>query len=276
MIKTIKYIILAAFSFFSLHNTTATQQQFDVSLPITEKKSHKQRMRKPRDKKPKVKKTRTYMDMDYDTLVAAKNAQKENNNIPVTIKYVDQLMKLCNNITLLADYLLELADLLFIDNQFQKASFLYLQYCALYPGSEKQEYAFYRSIASAFACILPVDRDQTKTEETLILTQQFLQQDHFTAYKNEVLAIQTQCHQQLATSECNICNFYLIQGKLRSAERRLKKIRSDWLPKLPTLEPDIIILETQLAAQKETAALLHEKRTQIAHNKKTKHMANRF
>jgi outer membrane assembly lipoprotein YfiO len=288
MIKTRSHTILSAFSFIitvwltgnSLsifcHDTTATKQQFDVTLPVTEKESHKKRMRKPRNKKVKTKKIHTYMDMNYDELIVAKDAQKAKNNISASIKYLDQLMKLCNNISALADHLLELADLLFIDQQFQKALHIYVQYCALYPGSEKQEYALYRSIVSSFACILPVDRDQTKTEETLALTEQFLQQDHFTSYKDEVLTIQTQCYQQLATSECNICNFYLTRGKLTAAEKRLKKIRSHWLPKLPTIESQIIILETQLAEQKEETILLTEKRIKLANNKKTKHMADRF
>ena len=289
MIKTRNHIILSALSIIitaclagsslpiSCHDdTTTTKQQFDVTLPVTEKESHKKRMRKPRNKKIKTKKIHTYMDMDYDQLVVAKNAQKAKNNIAATIKYLDQLMKLCNNITLLADHLLELADLLCADNQFQKAAHIYKQYCALYPGSEKQEYALYRSITSSFACILSVDRDQTKTEETLALTEQFLQQDLFTSYKNEVLTIRTQCHEQLAASECNICNFYLTRGKLTAAEKRLKKIRSSWLPKLPTIEPEIILLEAQLAEQKEEASSLTVKHTKLAHNKKTKHMADRF
>lgn len=95
--------------------------------------------------------------------------------------------------------------------------------------------------------------------------------------KNEVTSIRLQCYEQLATSECNICNFYLTRGKLTAAEKRLTKIRSDWLPKLPTLEPQIIALEAQLAEQKEMIELLkNENNTKLAHNKKTKHMADRF
>lgn len=278
MIKTRKQIPLLAFSFlfFCLNNTIYSQQQFDVTLPVEEKKSHNQRMRKPRIKKPKTKKIHTYMDMDYDQLLAAKNVQKTNNNIPIAIKYLDQLMRLCNDITTLADHLLELADLLFLDNQFQKATHIYLQYCALYPGSEKQEYALYRAIASSFACILSVDRDQTKTEETLTLAEQFLQQEHFVVHRNEVVAVQTQCYEQLAASECNICNFYVTRGKFAAAEKRLKNIRSKWLPKLPTLEQQITLLETQIMEQREQAAQLSIKNTKVAYNKKTKHMADRF
>lgn len=289
MIKTRKHITLSALSFIITawlagsvlsiscdDNNVTAKQQFDVALPSTETTTHKKRMRKPNEKKEKKKKIHTYMDMSYDELLVAKDAQKEKNNISVTIKYLDQLMKLCNNVSLLADHLLEVADLFFLDGQFEKAAQLYTQYCTLYPGSEKQEYALYRSIISSFSCILPVDRDQTKTEDTLALTEAFLQQDHFTSYKNEVITIQTQCYQQLATSECNICTFYLTRGKLTAAEKRLSKIRLHWLPKLPTIEPQIIALEAQLTEQKDMLLLLNEKHTQLAHNKKQKHMADRF
>lgn len=277
MIKTRKHIILSALSLVSLCLGNAkAQQQFDTTLPVIENKSRDKRMRKPRNKKTKIKKIHTYMDMDYDQLVVAKDAQKAKNNILVAIKYLEQLMKLCNDITARADHLLELADLFFIDKQFKKAAYIYLQYCALYPGSEKQEYALYRSIASSFACILSMDRDQTKTEETVILTEQFLQQDHFTNYKNEVLAIQTKCYEQLAASECNICSFYVTRGKFTAAEKRLEKIRSHWLPKLPTIEQQITALETQLIEQKEKMAISTTKHIKVANNKKIKHMADRF
>jgi len=289
MKKTSKCIILSAFSFIitscfadssistsCYDNNTPAVQQFDLALAPIEKASQKKRLRKPKNKAPKQKKIRTYLDMDYDDLVIAKNIQKEKNNTLVAIKYLEQMMKLCNNITLLADHLVELADLFFEDEQFKKSAHLYTQYCSLYPGSEKQEYALYRSIASSFACILSVDRDQTQTEETLALTEIFLKQDHFTTYKDEVTQIQTQCCQQLASSECNICSFYLTRGRLNAAEKRLKKIRSYWLPKISTIEPNIIALETQLAEQKEEIESLHNKNTKLAHNKRSKHMADRF
>src|SRR5579863_9597582 len=294
------------------NSTTTTEQKFDVTLPIIEKPTHTKRMRKSNKKEKKVKRSRTYVDFEYDELARAKDVQVEKKNIHVAIKYLEQMMKLCSNISLLADHLLEIADLFFADSQFQKSAHLYKQYCTLYPGSAKQEYALYRSITSSFECILSIDRDQTKTEETLVLIDQILQQDHFTLYKNEVTAIQVQCYERLAASEFNICSFYLTRGKLTAAEKRLAKIRASWLPKLPTIEPTIIALETQLAEQKEEIELLRnhnlsraqqltpssiafdgdpnenevkigekksgakKKHTKLAHNKRTKHMADRF
>ncbi len=286
MINTRKHItLLTSLLLSSLHvllahgqeTQSAVTQHFDVALPQHEETSpRKKRGRKEKNKEKKAKKPATYLDMEYEQLVNAKNTQKEKGNISATIKYLEQLLKLATEVTQIAEHLLELADTFFIDNQFSKASLIYTRYCTLYPGSEKQEYALYKSVTSSFKCILSIDRDQTKTEETLGLTEVFLLQDHFTTYKEEVLQIQKQCYEQLAASECSICTYYINSRKLKAAEKRLSKMRSYWLPKLPTLEPDIIALELNLAEQKEIVEAINNKHVQVAENKKARHMSNRF
>jgi len=261
------------------NNQPALEQKFDVELPqADENASRKKRMRKSSKKKSASntqKRAETYLDMEYEQLIRAKDAQKAKHNNTATIKYLEQLLKIGTDITFVAEHLLELADTLFADKQLQKAGLVYTQYCSLYPGSEKKEYALYRSLECSFSCILSFDRDQTKTEETLALTELFLIQEHFTTYRTEVMHIQQQCYAQLAASECNICKFYLDRGKIKAAEKRIQKIRSSWLPTLPTLEPEIISLETQLNEQKEMIELLNSKNMQLAQNK-TKSMIDRF
>lgn len=280
MVKTRKYIILSMF-FLIIAPRTKAEEVFDVNFPQqAENVSRTKRMRKAQKKSKtesevKEKKIRTYMDMEYDQLVQAKDAQRASGNLPSTIKYLDQLLKMTKDITLLAEHLLELADVLFEDKQFKKAGYIYSQYCALYPGSEKQEYALYRSIQSSFASRLSFDRDQTITEETVALADLFLKQDVFTLYRQEVIDIQRQCFEQLAESECNVCTFYINKGSLRAAEKRLNKIRTYWLAKLPSLEANITALETAFLEKKELAELMHTKNATLAQNGK-KHMANRF
>lgn len=281
MVNTRKLVILAALLLINpaLSGASAQTQTFDVNIPQeAEKSGRKKRMRKSskiKKEKNETKKIRTYMDMEYEQLVKAKDAQKASGNLPSTIKYLEQLLKLTTDITQVATHLLELADTLFEDKQFTKSAFVYNQYCALYPGSEKQEYALYKSIMSSFACILSIDRDQSKTEETLALTELFLKQDLFKAYREEVMQVQKQCYEHLAASECSICTFYLNKGSLKAAEKRLKNLRTSLLPKLPTLEPEIIALEAQMTDQKTMLELLNNKNTAVAQNSK-KHMANRF
>src|SRR4030095_9035076 len=280
MINTRKYAILSAFLIItptiliggSLTITESEQhtiipQTIDLTLPSTESPSYKKRMRKQNNKRKKEKKIRTYQDMNYQELLAAKDRHIANNATTLAIKYLEQAMKLCNDITKLAEHLLELADLFFLDSQFHKAAHIYTEFATLYPGNDKMEYALYRAICSSYACILPSDRDQTKTEETVGLTEIFLLQDHFIIHKEEVKQIQMQCYQQLATSECNVCYFYLTRERFTAAEKRLAKIRATWLPKLPAIETEIIALEEQLVAKKEAAELLRLKNIERASNK---------
>lgn len=284
MIKTRKYILLSTLSVLihpAIINGASSMHKQQFDLKIGQEPSAKEpvlRKAKATDgsEDTKKKRNRTYIDFEYEELVAAKNVQKEKGNNYVTIKYLEQLLKLCTDITLLSEHLLELADVLYADSQYQKSSLVYTQYCSLYPGSAKQEYALYRSAICSFSCILPIDRDQTKTEETLAITEIFLKQDHFKQYRDEVAHIQTKCYEHLAASECNICNFYITRNKFTAAEKRLTKIRSYWLPKLATLEPTIIAMESQLTEQKDKALALQAPKTQLAHNNTTKHMANRF
>lgn len=240
-------------------------------------------MRKKTEKKKKEKKIESYKDMTYDELAIAKDNQIAKGNISAGIKYLDQMMKLCTDITKLAEHLLQVSDLFFQDGQYLKAARLYTEFSSLYPGSDKQEYALYRAIASSFACILSTDRDQTQTEETVGLTEIFLIQDHFATYREEVVQIQLQCYEKLALSECNVCSFYITRDKFSAAEKRLKQLRSKWLPKVPTLESEIIALETTMADKKEAAELRELKNKErsetkelLAHNKTKKRMADRF
>lgn len=264
----------------STNTTTPPSQPANLTLPSSESPSHKKRMRKKSTKKKIEKKIDA---KNYDELVEAKDRHIANGSTIGAIKYLEQMIKLCNDITKLAQHLLELADLYFIDGDFKKAARLYTEFATLYPGNEKMEYALYRAICSSYALILSSDRDQTKTEETVGLTEIFLIQDHFVTYKEEVKQIQHQCYQQLATSECNICSFYLTRDRFTAVEKRLKKIRENWLPKLPSLETEIIALETQLATQKEAAELLQLKNIErashkqlYASRKKTKRLTERF
>jgi len=257
-------------------------KKIDLLLPDTKPKSYKSRMRQRSTHRKNERTIRTYKDMNYQELVAAKKVQVDKSNRSVAIKYIEQLMKICNDVTKLSEHLLEIADLFFQDEQFHKSARLYTEFSTLYPGHEKQEYALYRAIHSSFRCILSTDRDQTKTEESLALTEIFLLQEHFNIYREEIITIQRECYKKLAESDCNICSFYLSKQSFAATEKRLKQMRSQWLTKIPSFESKIIALETLLALKKEESMLLKAKRQeatqrkQYALNKKTKRMTERF
>ena len=254
-------------------------QQLDLNLPSTDSKKQKSRMRKTHGGKngEKTRKISTYRDMTYEELQVAKEQHRAHNNYMSAIKYVDQMIKLCDDVAVIGELLLEIADLLYLEGLFDKAAQKYAEYVALYPGGEKVEYALYKAIESSFACTLSNDRDQTKTEETLALAESFLKKDHFTTYTAQVTIIRDKCYAKLAESELNICSFYLARGRLKPAEKRLSSIREQWLPKLPELESSLLMFETDLMAQKEARTQAAEKAMLVAQNKTSKkHMADRF
>ncbi len=295
-----KHIMLISIGFFatslllgtselSQSNTQSTQdnQLVAISLP-QESKIRRSRMRKTTGKK-KKKKT-TLSTMNYEELAIAKNRQVAANNKDIAIKYVEQMMKLCDDINKLAEHLVELGDLLFDCSQFERSAHIYIEFTNLYPGNDQVEYSLYRGILSSFYCTLDAEHDQTKTEETIALTDKFLErEDVFVEYRNEVKKIRTQCYHKLVQSEFLICNFYINRGgkkSLKAAELRIEDLRTAWLKKLPEIEPQIIAFEAQLAEKKKDTKTAQEKKqelehmfsetTKIAQNKKTRSMIDRF
>jgi len=213
--------------------------------------------------------------MNYEELIIAKNKQIEISNYSSAIKYLEQMIKLCTDVNTISDHLLEIADVLYMDGQYEKAARFYNDFVSLYPGKEKVEYALYRAIASSFTCILSPDRDQTKTEETLALTHIFLKQELFITYKEQVLELQKKCQQHLVDSELNICNYYIKRGNVKQAQKRLDKIRHTWLPQLPSIEESLTFCQETITTEQTSQKERHEKLI-LAQNKKQKKVADRF
>jgi len=278
MINTRK---LCALLFFGiLYNSpiysldSSMEQHIDLVLPSTDSKKQKARMRK--SKGPKVKKISSYREMNYDELSVAKDKHIASNNIPSAIKYIEQMMKLSDDVAKLSNHLLEIADLVFTEGNFQKAAQRYAEYALLYPGGSHVEYALYRAIISSHECHLSHDRDQTKTEETLALAESFLKKDHFVTYAQEVTKVRDKCLAQLIESEFTICTFYFKRGQIRSTEKRLALIRSTWLPRYSPIEQQLIAFESDVAAYKEELTQKAEKKMKIALSKQEKRMTERF
>ncbi len=262
-----------------------TAPQLDLILPSIESRAKKSRLRKTYKKRTKKK---TFSTMSYEELVVTKNKQVKAGNQDIAIKYLEHMMKLCNDVQMLGEHLVELADLLFDGGKFDKASLIYNEFTNLYPGNDNIEYALYRAVLCMFYCTLDAERDQTKTEETIALANTFLERKQlFTQYQDEVIKIRTQCHHKLIESEFNICDFYVHKSSSKSADRRLKSLREEWLDKVPEIEPRLIALEADnaekqndlpTATQKweELALKFPETTTKVAHNKQKKSMMDRF
>lgn len=61
--------------------------------------------------------------------------------------------------------------------------------------------------------------------------------------------IQRQCYERLVKSEMNICAFNLRHGNTKGAEQRLAYINEHLRKQVPTLETELLALETNLNTQ---------------------------
>lgn len=194
------------------------------------------------------KKYNTFSDMNYDELMVAKNKQIEAKNWDIAAKYLDRMIKLCDDINSKAALMIELADILFNTDHYDDAVKWYQEFAFLYPGNEQIEYASYKAIVCASKKILSIDRDQAPTQKTLELANEFLKRsDVFTKYQTEVLAIQKVCQETLAQSDCSVAQFYITYGNYKAAEHRLKNVRSEWAQKVPEIQTQLAALEVDLA-----------------------------
>ncbi len=269
-----------------LLKTKEDKQAIDLSLNPPSPRIERKHGRHRRYKEKKESK-KTFSRMAYEDLEQAKNKQIIANNKETAIKYLEQMLKLCDDINQLSRHLVELADLLFDCSKFKKAGKIYAEFTLLYPGNERIEYTLYRAILCSFYQTLDADRDQTKTKETIQLIDNFLERaDIFGQYKDEVYRMRNSCCQKLVASEINICTFYIKRGSYRSAQKRLDGLSTDWLPTMPNIESQVIMLEIALAEKKGDMEIMLKKQqelkkkypeevTIIAKNK-NKNMARRF
>ena len=119
--------------------------------------------------------------------------------------------------------------------------------------------ALYRAIVCSFAQTLDPDRDQSKTKETLELTQTFLLHPTFVTYRNEVKKLQGQCQQKLFESEMGIAQFYTHRGDYRTAQRRLDDIKVSFSSVVPKADVYILAAEYDIADKQKDAQRLAEK-----------------
>lgn len=236
--------------------------------------------------KPSLDLNKYFKDMNYEELKEKRKEYIEANNMSIIIKYTERMLTLCQDVHAIANHLLELADAYFNDGSLLKAEAVYRQFVHLYGGSKKVEYATYKAVLCSFNRTLTHDRDQSKTESTIELCDEFLARDVFTQYKDQVIAIRKDCYQKLADNEFYIVDFYMHPARqnkkaaLTAAQRRLKVLREEWLPKLPEIEMQLVAMEqragvihsNEQAAQELVEAFIEAETTINT----TQHFANRF
>lgn len=229
----------------------------------------------------------TLSTMNYEQLCEAKQRAVEKKDRSTAIKYLDRMAKLCPNAQELRIIVLELADLLFEEGKYEKAYLIYDQYVKNYPGNSVDYIrAHYQKIVCSYYQVLDFDRDQTITEKTLELCEQFSETCKNSAYEQEVSTMVVACKKKLAHHELYIAQQYMISNDAIAVSKRLAHVRDAYLM-VPDVEQQLLLVEVAFAekvgnstfAQAKKAELAEKYPQQsvvVAQTPKAKHMANRF
>lgn len=145
-----------------------------------------------------------------------------------------------------------------------KAGERYDEFVKLYPGHERAQECSLKAIQCSFAQSLDHERDQTMTHKTIELAQDYLKRDTFTAHRDEVKKILAECQQKLLDAEIGVFRFYVKQGRFLSATKRLQGIRKDFKEIIATLEPQALMLETELALAQNNLEYAQAKQQELA------------
>lgn len=206
--------------------------------------------------------------MTVEELERAKNHYVAIGNKTQAILYLEQIITSAADQKMLQDIRLELADLYFDEGHISKASKAYTSYLGLYPGSEDRAYVHYRAILCRFYETFNPDRDQTRTEETLILTQEYLNRvisdkEFYAVYSIDVETVQKQCCKKLFDHDKGILNFYYKKGNFKAALLHLTHMKKQYLKLYKEVEPELLAFECAIAQNTHDTTLLLAKQTEL-------------
>jgi outer membrane assembly lipoprotein YfiO len=230
----------------------------NIGANFTNPFSQKQPSFDTQDKK-KTPRKNPLAEKPFAELKKGKEQALKAKDLQTAAKYLDAMRMTCNDTELLKDILLEMADVYYEQKEWTKAEKAYKEYMLLYPGSIRCDYAHYRAIDCGMRLTLIPERDQTQTEETLVLAQEFLDEYPKSVYLNPVTQLAFACKDKLFKSDVNIFNFYLHSNNVKAATKRLDLIMQERLPQLPEYQPQTLELSIQLAqAQNNTETILRK------------------
>lgn len=184
--------------------------------------------------------------MPYEELEREKDRFKKSGDLELAAKYIGQMVKKCDNPDTLRRLYLELDDVLFDLGRYEDAALEYQRYMQLYPGDQQAAYAHYRAILALNKRVLSPDRDQTRTHDVVKLAREFAKTHKNSIYTAQVEIIANSCLHTLHTSEVLKFYFYFNRGKFKAARARLDYIKKTYLPLIPDVEAEVMVLEYEL------------------------------
>lgn len=203
-------------------------------------------------------------EMTFDELRTKALAYVKDKKNDLAAEHLEQIIAQNPDRTDIGKYKLLLAEVYFKDGKYPSAYELYDHYSMFYPSDERSEYAKYRSILAKFYQTLRSDCDQSQTEETVRLCKEYLDASSFKEYIKDVADIHKTCENKLIDKEVYVFNFYLREGELDAAKKRLDYVRTAYLASNQGLEARLLYLESQLAKKQNNVALMQENLTLLA------------
>lgn len=205
--------------------------------------------------------------LSFDELRKAANLSMQIGWHDKALVYLKEMVASTKDSEAIKKLKLEIADVLFEKGLLAKAGQAFEEYLALYPGSDQSEYAHYKMVLCTFYQTLKTDQDQDATKEAIRLAQNYLEKGlAYKAYRSEIVQIRQHCQFMLYENELNVFNFYMKKKSYGAASGRLAYLKKQYLPKLPTIEANLIDLECKLALAQGNKAL-HQERLAYLHKK---------
>jgi len=176
-------------------------------------------------------------------------------------------------------YMLRLAKLQTSLGKLEEAQKTYHSFRSLYPGHQKIKKAMYREVLTHFWHILPPDRDQSRTEKTVKLAKNFIEEfPEDLLYKDSVENTIAVCHKNLFEGEIVRARHYITKNKyepseqtLMAAYQRLAYAQKEFLPKVVSSQETLAQLQMDFNNITEQNRDILEQLADDTHPKTTDH-----
>jgi len=207
----------------------------------------------------------TMSQMNFDQLLMRKNELIVMGDYETAIKYLKRMLTLSETSAQQIYIMMELGELYMKTSNYRLAEIAFTDFVRLYPSNAFVEQAFVKAIECSWMQTPQFDRDQTKTEETLSLINEFAQREAIFGQDSidKVKEMQHKCLLKLVDQKLDIARQYINRNAFRSAHKRLEDIRTVDMPKLPELEPIVLQLEFDLAVAEDTEAIALLKKEEL-------------
>jgi len=163
------------------------------------------------------------------------------------IAYLEELVRRFPDHANLASHKILLAEMYFKNKQYGASQEVFEHYNQFYPSDKQAEYSKYKSLLSMHYQTLSHDCDQTATEETIRLCDEYLNNSTYNQYRKDVQDLKRTCQNKLIDKEVYVFNFYTKHENYDAAHKRLAYLKEKYLGTNPGLEARLLYLECKLA-----------------------------